>query len=161
MSSQRLRVFAPATIANIGPGFDVLGLALCSPGDVLEVELADVPGVEIVEITGDGGRLTRDPMKNVASRAAVDLLRRAGSAVGLRSVVAQANAAGERTWELWRQQRGRRIRGERDPWSAVLYARRGPQRHRRRMRGIGNTPCRQRRAKRDGRVRPGAQRRAL
>ena len=84
MRSQRLRVFAPATIANIGPGFDVLGLALCSPGDVLEVELADVPGVEIVEITGDGGRLTRDPMKNVASRAAIDLLRRAGSAQGLR-----------------------------------------------------------------------------
>ena len=84
MRSQRLRVFAPATIANIGPGFDVLGLALSSPGDVLEVELADAPGVEIVEITGDGGRLTRDPMKNVAGRAAVDLLRRAGSGQGLR-----------------------------------------------------------------------------
>ena len=84
MRSQRLRVFAPATIANIGPGFDVLGLALSSPGDVLEVELTDAPGVEIVEITGDGGRLTRDPMKNVASRAAIDLLRRAGSAHGLR-----------------------------------------------------------------------------
>jgi homoserine kinase len=84
MGSQRLRVFAPATVANIGPGFDVLGLALSSPGDVLEVELANVPGVEIVEITGDGGRLTRDPMKNVAGRAAVDLLRRAGSALGLR-----------------------------------------------------------------------------
>src|SRR6187401_1530260 len=84
MQSQRLRVFAPATIANIGPGFDVLGLALSSPGDVLEVELANVPGVEIVEITGDAGRLTRDPMKNVAGRAAVDLLRRAGSERGLR-----------------------------------------------------------------------------
>ena len=84
MKTQRLRVFAPATIANIGPGFDVLGLALSRPGDVLEAELTNVPGVEIVEITGDGGRLTRDPMKNVASRAAVDLLRRAGSAHGLR-----------------------------------------------------------------------------
>jgi homoserine kinase len=84
MTGQRLRVFAPATIANIGPGFDVLGLALSRPGDVLEAELTNVPGVEIVEITGDGGRLTRDPMKNVASRAAVDLLRRAGSAHGLR-----------------------------------------------------------------------------
>ena len=53
MSSRRLRVFAPATIANIGPGFDVLGLALSRPGDVLEVELSKAPGVEIVEITGD------------------------------------------------------------------------------------------------------------
>ena len=84
MSSRRLRVFAPATIANIGPGFDVLGLALSRPGDVLEVELTTAPGVEIVEITGDDGRLTRDPMKNVAGRAALDLLRRAGSSDGLR-----------------------------------------------------------------------------
>ena len=56
MENQRIRVFAPATIANLGPGFDVLGLALSSPGDVLEAELTDTPGVEIVEITGDGGR---------------------------------------------------------------------------------------------------------
>ena len=84
MGNQRLRVFAPATVANIGPGFDVLGLALGSPGDMLEVELSDVPGVQIVEVTGDGGRLSREPMKNVASRAAADVLRRAGSSQGLR-----------------------------------------------------------------------------
>jgi len=84
MENQRIRVFAPATIANIGPGFDVLGLALSSPGDLLDAELTDTPGVEMVEITGDGGRLSRAAMKNVASRAAADVLRRAGSAKGLR-----------------------------------------------------------------------------
>jgi homoserine kinase len=84
MGTRRIRVFAPATVANIGPGFDVLGLALASPGDLLEAELSDTPGVEIVEVTGDGGRLSRDPMKNVASRSAADVLRRAGSAKGLR-----------------------------------------------------------------------------
>lgn len=77
-------MFAPATVANIGPGFDVLGLALASPGDLLEAELCDEPGVVLVEVTGDGGRLSRDAMKNVASRAAADVLRRAGSAKGLR-----------------------------------------------------------------------------
>lgn len=75
----RLRVFAPATVANLGPGFDVLGLALSSPGDVLEVELSDRPGVTIVEITGEGGKLSRDPDKNVIGRAAADVLRRAES----------------------------------------------------------------------------------
>jgi homoserine kinase len=40
--------------------------------------------VEIVEITGDDGRLSRDAMKNVASRAAADVLDRAGSRQGLR-----------------------------------------------------------------------------
>src|SRR5688572_26489288 len=84
MGNQRLRVFAPATVANIGPGFDVLGLALSSPGDMLDVELSNVPGVEIVDVTGDGGLLSREPMKNVASRAAADVLRRAGSSNGLR-----------------------------------------------------------------------------
>ena len=84
MGNRRIRVFAPATIANIGPGFDVLGLALSNPGDLLEAELSDMPGVEIVEITGDDGRLSRDGMKNVASRAAADVLRRAGSEKGLR-----------------------------------------------------------------------------
>lgn len=77
-------MFAPATIANIGPGFDVLGLALSNPGDLLDAELSDTPGVEIVEVTGDGGRLSRDSVKNVASRAAADVLRRAGSERGLR-----------------------------------------------------------------------------
>ena len=84
MGNRRIRVFAPATVANIGPGFDVLGLALSSPGDLLDVELSDAPGVEIVEVTGDAGRLSRDPMRNVVGRAAADVLRRAGSEKGLR-----------------------------------------------------------------------------
>src|SRR5436190_5004468 len=74
----RLRFFAPATIANLGPGFDVLGLALNSPGDTVEAELAAKPGVEIVEITGDGGLLSRDADKNVIGRAASAVLQRAG-----------------------------------------------------------------------------------
>ena len=74
--TSRVRVFAPATVANLGPGFDVLGLALGEPGDLLEAELSDRPGVEIVEVTGDGGLLSRDPERNVAGRAAADVLRR-------------------------------------------------------------------------------------
>lgn len=81
---RRIRVFAPATVANLGPGFDVLGLALCQPGDELEAELSEGPGVEIVEVTGDGGALSRDPERNVAGRAAADVLKRAGARQGLR-----------------------------------------------------------------------------
>ncbi len=72
--SSSVRVFAPASASNLGPGFDVLGLALRSPGDVVEAELADSPGVEIAEVTGDGGRLPRDPAKNVAGVAAQSVL---------------------------------------------------------------------------------------
>jgi homoserine kinase len=82
--NRRIRVFAPATVANLGPGFDVLGLALSRPGDELEAELRDEPGVEIVEVTGDGGVLSRDAGKNVVGRAAADVLHRAGARKGVR-----------------------------------------------------------------------------
>ena len=82
--NRRIRVFAPATVANLGPGFDVLGLALSRPGDELDAELSDRPGVEIVEVTGDGGSLSRDPLRNVVGRAAADVLRRAGASQGAR-----------------------------------------------------------------------------
>src|SRR6185503_9508307 len=75
--NRRIRVFAPATVANLGPGFDVLGLALSRPGDVIEGELSIRRGVEIVEITGDGGVLSRDAERNVAGRSAADVLARA------------------------------------------------------------------------------------
>ena len=81
---RRIRVFAPATVANLGPGFDVLGLALSRPGDELEAELSERPGVEIVEVTGEGGALSRDPERNVAGRAAADVLKRVGARHGLR-----------------------------------------------------------------------------
>jgi homoserine kinase len=85
--AMRVRVFAPATVSNLGPGFDVLGLALHKPGDVVEAEVSERPGVELVEVTGDGGRLPRDAARNAASVAAGEVLRRAaatGPVPGLR-----------------------------------------------------------------------------
>jgi homoserine kinase len=69
-----VRVFAPASASNLGPGFDVLGLALGRPGDMVDAELVDAPGVEIAEVTGDGGLLTTDPLQNVAGVAALSVL---------------------------------------------------------------------------------------
>jgi homoserine kinase len=72
--SSSVRVFAPASASNLGPGFDVLGLALGSPGDVVAAELIDGEGVEIAEVTGDGGLLTMSPTENVAGVAARSVL---------------------------------------------------------------------------------------
>ena len=83
----RVRVFAPATVSNLGPGFDVLGLALHRPGDVVEAELSDRPGVELMGVTGDDSALPRDAGRNAASVAAAEVLRRetsAGRSPGLR-----------------------------------------------------------------------------
>ena len=86
--TSRVRVFAPASASNLGPGFDVLGLALPRPGDEVEAELRDAPGVEIVEVTGAGDALSHDPARNVAGIAAADVLARveAGGAGRVRGV---------------------------------------------------------------------------
>ena len=65
-----IKVFAPATIANIAVGYDIIGLALDSPGDEIIARPSDrYKGVYISEILNDGGKLPRDPAKNTASVA--------------------------------------------------------------------------------------------
>jgi homoserine kinase len=95
---QRVRVFAPASVSNLGPGFDVLGLALPEPGDYVEAEPSPRPGVEIVAITGDGGELSHAADRNVAAVAAAHVLAR----IPPHAVAAPASggprAAGVRLW---------------------------------------------------------------
>src|SRR5512138_3435156 len=76
-STSRIRVFAPATLSNLGPGFDVLGLALGTPGDRLDAELSPTPGVSLIQISGDDGQLPLDAGLNVAAVAAGHVLARA------------------------------------------------------------------------------------
>jgi homoserine kinase len=76
---ERAAAFAPGTVSNVGCGFDVLGFALEQPGDVVIAVPGRRPGVEILDITGDNGRLPRDPDRNTASVAARALLEQAGS----------------------------------------------------------------------------------
>jgi len=63
---ESIKVYAPATVANVTCGFDVLGFAVDNPGDEVELKLTDKPGVTIKRITGDNGRLSLDPQKNTA-----------------------------------------------------------------------------------------------
>ena len=62
-----IRVFAPATVANVVCGFDVLGFAVNEPGDEVVMRLVDEPGVRLLKITGDDGRLPLDAGKNTVS----------------------------------------------------------------------------------------------
>ena len=49
MMNSSAEAFAPATMANLGVGFDILGLALLEPGDIVRAELSDQPGVQIID----------------------------------------------------------------------------------------------------------------
>ncbi|NRA95877.1 MAG: homoserine kinase [Planctomycetes bacterium] len=74
---------APATIANLGPGFDLLGLALPAPCDRVTARLMGASGVRIASQIGDDGRLPTEAERNTAGIAAMATLRRAGIDVGI------------------------------------------------------------------------------
>lgn len=80
MTRSRVRIFAPASISNLGPGFDVLGLALERPGDVVDAERSDLPGVQIVAVDGGDGTLSTDAGENVTGVAAAHALQQVRSA---------------------------------------------------------------------------------
>ncbi len=83
MSYEKATAYAPATVANLGPGFDILGLALSAPGDTVTVEWADKQGVTLAGITGDGGALPTEPDKNTACVAAHHVLQAAAPDKGI------------------------------------------------------------------------------
>lgn len=62
-STDSIHVFSPATVANVGCGFDVFAFALNEPGDEIKLAMKSSPGVEITEITGNSS-LPLDINKN-------------------------------------------------------------------------------------------------
>jgi len=59
-----IKVFAPATVANVTCGFDILGFAVDQPGDEITLKKSLGHEVRIVEIIGDGGVLPREADHN-------------------------------------------------------------------------------------------------
>ncbi len=76
----KARVFVPATIGNVGPGFDVLGLAIEGLGDHFTVELVPrAQGSRIVAVTGrDADLIPRGVADNCTAIAALSMLDRLG-----------------------------------------------------------------------------------
>lgn len=74
MSKPGIKVFAPASVANVAVGFDILGFALEKPGDEIIIREGKQPGLVITEIQGAGGKLPYDVLKNTAGYAAHRLL---------------------------------------------------------------------------------------
>mmetsp|Transcript_26650 Transcript_26650/g.44650 ORF Transcript_26650/g.44650 Transcript_26650/m.44650 type:complete len:418 (+) Transcript_26650:430-1683(+) len=72
--------FSPATVANLGSGFDFMGCAVEGQGDIVTVKLLrDKPGQVIIEkISGDEGRLSMVAKENCAGIAAWETLKLLG-----------------------------------------------------------------------------------
>ncbi|WP_349353010.1 homoserine kinase [Flagellimonas sp. MMG031] len=69
---EEIKVFCPATIANVSCGFDVLGLALDSVGDAMTVRKIPEKGIRISKIMGQD--LPLEAEQNVAGVAGLALL---------------------------------------------------------------------------------------
>ena len=69
-----IRVFAPASVANVACGYDILGFALERPGDEIIVRFRERPGFQISRIEGDQGKLPYAIERNTAGYAAAKLL---------------------------------------------------------------------------------------
>lgn len=67
MKADSIRVYASATVANVGCAFDVLGFAISEPGDELILRKNELNQLRIVEISGDEGRLSFNPAENTAA----------------------------------------------------------------------------------------------
>lgn len=78
MSTTGIKVFAPASVSNLGCGFDILGLALDRPGDEIIARFSNHNEVRIKSISGDGGKLPRDVDRNTVTIAAKALLNYLG-----------------------------------------------------------------------------------
>jgi homoserine kinase len=79
---ERVSAFAPGSVGNVGPGLDIVGLAVAGRGDTVRAEWIDPPGIRILdsghpEIPTSADRHTAGlAVRAVALRAGVDLKTR-------------------------------------------------------------------------------------
>lgn len=77
---KKVTVHAPGTVANLVCGFDILGLALHEPYDIMELQLIDEPHVVIHN--RDDFNLPTNPEKNVAGVVLLAAMEKAGNNKG-------------------------------------------------------------------------------
>ncbi len=71
-----IKVRCPGTVANLVCGFDILGMALNEPNDIMEVTLLDEP--KVIIHNRDNYNLPTDPEKNVAGVVFLSVIEKVG-----------------------------------------------------------------------------------
>lgn len=83
--SKTIQIKSPATIANLVCGFDILGLAVEEPFDLMTIERSEHPGIEIVHL--DDYHLSTVPAENVAGGALLAMLEDVTDAPGIKLTI--------------------------------------------------------------------------
>jgi homoserine kinase len=76
MSGRRVTAFAPASVGNVGPGLDILGLAVEGPGDTVVAEWIETPGLTVLE--PGHPELPREADRHTSALAARGVLEKIG-----------------------------------------------------------------------------------
>ncbi|MCU0377322.1 MAG: homoserine kinase [Bacteroidales bacterium] len=84
--NRRVRVKAPATVSNLNCGFDVIGMAINEPYDIVDIELTDNGLIEIAGIRGCQS-ISRDIDKNVAGAVLKAIISATGVKCGFRVII--------------------------------------------------------------------------
>lgn len=77
---KQVTIHCPGTVANLVCGFDILGMALKAPYDVMEVKLLDEP--KVIIHNRDAFNLPTDPEKNVAGVVFLAVMEKIGGNIG-------------------------------------------------------------------------------
>src|SRR4051812_35241788 len=85
LGDRGIKVFSPATIANLVCGFDVLGLALNDPKDVMEITISENPGIRIKHL--DNYNLSCVPEENVAGVSLLSLMHELNENIGFDIII--------------------------------------------------------------------------
>jgi homoserine kinase len=83
----KVTIQSPATVANLVCGFDILGLALDKPYDIMEVRLLDEPGVIIT--SKEGFPLPADPAQNTAGAPLLAMLEELQRPIGFEVLISK------------------------------------------------------------------------
>jgi len=83
--NKTVKVLSPGTVANLVCGFDVLGLCLHQPCDMMEVKLLDEK--KIVIQSADGYPLPLDPAQNTAGAPLIEMINELDQQVGFEVII--------------------------------------------------------------------------
>jgi homoserine kinase len=75
-----ITIKSPGTVANLVCGFDILGMALNEPYDIMQLKLIDEP--KVIIINKDNFNLPTDPEKNVAGVVLLSIMEKLDNKTG-------------------------------------------------------------------------------
>ncbi|TSA24287.1 homoserine kinase [bacterium] len=93
MIPRSVKTFAPATISNLGPGFDVLGVAVHAPGDFVVASRQTEHGLSF-SVKTDQTHVPQDPERNVAAYVAQLMLHELKPSFGIEMMLQKSMPIG-------------------------------------------------------------------